>query len=184
LWEVDVRAEGYVLWLTGLPGSGKSTIAERVTAELRGRGAPVESLDGDVVRTHLTKGLGFSREDRETNVLRVGWVAGLLSRHGVGVVTALISPYADTRAKVREMTTNFTEVFVDAPLDLCIERDPKGLYQQALAGEIDQFTGVSDPYEPPAEPDIWLRTDRQTPEESAAKVLAYLDERGWGREDR
>jgi adenylylsulfate kinase len=177
-------ADGYVLWFTGLSGSGKSTVAGLVTAALRERGAPVESLDGDEVRTHLTEGLGFSRADRETNVLRVGWVAGLLSRHGVGVVTALISPYADVRAQVREMTTNFTEVFVDAPLAVCIDRDVKGLYRQALAGEISEFTGVSDPYEPPEHPDVHLRTDLQTPEESAATVLAYLDERGWGRPGR
>ena len=172
-------AEGYVLWFTGLSGAGKSTVAGLVEAELRRRGAPVESLDGDVVRTHLSKGLGFSRADRDTNVLRIGFVAGLLSRHGVGVLTAAISPYAGTRKQVRDMTTNFTEVFVDAPLDACIARDVKGLYARALAGEITEFTGVSDPYEAPEAPELHLRTDEETPEASAARVVAYLDERGW-----
>lgn len=174
-----MSAKGYVLWFTGLSGAGKSTVAGLVEAELRRRAAPVESLDGDVVRTHLSKGLGFSRADRDTNVLRIGFVAGLLSRHGVGVLTAAISPYAATRRQVREMTTNFTEVFVDAPLDACIARDVKGLYARALAGEIDEFTGVSDPYEPPEAPELHLRTDREDPEASAAWVLAYLDARGW-----
>lgn len=169
---------GYVLWFTGLSGSGKSTVAGLVEAELRRRGAPVESLDGDEVRTHLSKGLGFSREDRDTNIRRIGFVAGLLSRHGVGVLTAAISPYAATRAEVRAMTTNFTEIFVDAPLETCMERDVKGLYRKAMAGEIANFTGVSDPYEPPEAPEIHLRTDQQTPEESADAVIAYLEARG------
>lgn len=169
--------QGYVLWFTGLSGAGKSTVAGLVEEEIRRRGAPVESLDGDVVRTHLSKGLGFSREDRDTNVLRIGFVASLLSRHGVGVLTAAISPYADTRAQVRAMTTNFTEIFVDAPLATCVERDVKGLYAKAMAGEISEFTGVSDPYESPENPEIHLRTDLETPEESAARVVAYLDER-------
>lgn len=169
---------GYVLWFTGLSGSGKSTIAGLVEAELRRRGAPVESLDGDEVRTHLSKGLGFSREDRDTNIRRIGFVAGLLSKHGVGVVTAAISPYAATREEVRKMTTNFVEIFVDAPLETCMERDVKGLYAKAMAGEIANFTGVSDPYEPPEAPEIHLTTDRETPEVSAATVVAYLEERG------
>ncbi|MEX0659900.1 MAG: adenylyl-sulfate kinase [Egibacteraceae bacterium] len=170
---------GYVLWFTGLSGAGKSTVAGLVEAELHARRAPVESLDGDVVRTHLSKGLGFSRADRDVNVLRIGFVAGLLSRHGVGVLSAVISPYAATRKQVRDMTTNFTEVFVDAPLDACVARDVKGLYKRAMAGEIAEFTGVSDPYEPPEAPELHLRTDTETPEASAARVLAYLDERGW-----
>lgn len=168
---------GYVLWFTGLSGAGKSTVAGLVADELRSRGAPLEVLDGDEVRTHLSKGLGFSREDRDTNVLRIGWVAGLLSRHGVGVVTAAISPYAATRAEARAMCTNFVEIFVDAPLAACEARDVKGLYAKARAGEIPQFTGVSDPYEPPLEPEVHLRTDRESPEESAANVLAYLEKR-------
>lgn len=172
-------SEGYVLWFTGLSGAGKSTVAGLVEAELRRRGAPVESLDGDEVRTSMSKGLGFSREDRDTNVLRIGLVAQLLSRHGVGVITAAISPYADTRAKVRAMTTNFTEVFVDAPLQTCIDRDVKGLYAKALAGEIGDFTGISDPYEPPTDPELHLHTDRERPEESTERVIAYLEQRGW-----
>lgn len=172
-------SEGYVLWFTGLSGAGKSTVAGLVVDELARRGAPVESLDGDEVRTLLSKGLGFSREDRDINVLRIGWIAGLLSRHGVGVVTAAISPYAATRDKVRSMTTNFTEIHVDAPLEECIARDVKGLYARALAGEIPTFTGVSDPYEAPERPELHLRTDQETPEESAATVLAYLEERAW-----
>jgi adenylylsulfate kinase len=169
---------GYVLWFTGLSGAGKSTVAGLVAERLRARGAPLEMLDGDDVRTHLSKGLGFSREDRDTNILRIGWVAGLLSRHGVGVVTAAISPYAATRAQVREMTTNFVEIFVDAPLAECEARDVKGLYAKARAGEIGQFTGVSDPYEPPPAPEVHLRTDLQSPDQSAHQVLAYLEESG------
>lgn len=173
------RAQGFVLWFTGLSGSGKSTVAGLVEASLRERGARVERLDGDEVRENLSKGLGFSRTDRDLNVLRIGWVAGLLARHGVGVITAAISPYADTRAKVRAMVPNFTEVFVDAPLSECIRRDVKGLYAKALAGEIPNFTGVSDPYEPPEDPELHLRTAEASPEACAAQVLRYLTDRGW-----
>lgn len=173
------RSDGFVLWFTGLSGAGKSTIAALVAAELRRLGRPLEVLDGDEVRENLSKGLGFSRTDRDTNVLRIGWVAGLLSRHGVGVITAAISPYAATRDEVRTMTTNFTEIHVAAPLQVCERRDPKGLYKRARAGEIPEFTGVSDPYEPPAAPELRLPTDQQAPEESAAAVLAYVRERGW-----
>jgi adenylylsulfate kinase len=175
----DVRVpQGYLLWFTGLSGAGKSTVAGLVEDALRARGAPVERLDGDEVRLHLSKGLGFSREDRDANVLRIGWVASLLARHGVGVVTAAISPYAATRDKVRAMTEHFLEVFVDAPLEECIRRDVKGLYRRALEGEIPQFTGVSDPYEAPAAPELHLRTDREAPQRSAQRVLALLEERG------
>ncbi len=170
-------ADGYVLWFTGLSGAGKSTIADLVVARLRAHDAPVELLDGDEVRTHLSKGLGFSREDRDTNVRRIGWVAGLLSRHGVGVVTAAISPYAAVRDEVRAMTTNFIEIFVDAPVDECRRRDVKGLYARADRGEIPNFTGVSDPYEPPVAPELHLRTTEEQPEDSAARVLTYLRER-------
>lgn len=169
---------GFVLWLTGLSGAGKSTIAGLVARELARRGVPHELLDGDEVRQHLTKGLGFSRDDRDTNVLRVAWVAGLLARHGVGVVSAVISPYADTRRRAREMAPNFIEVFVDAPVEECARRDVKGLYAKAMAGQIDNFTGVSDPYEPPTDPDVHLRTDRQDPDESVAAVLRHLADRG------
>ena len=166
------------MWFTGLSGAGKSTVAALVIEQLRHRGAAVESLDGDEVRTHLSKGLTFTREDRDINVERIGFVAGLLSRHGVGVVTAAISPYAETRARVRHMVTNFVEIFVDAPVEACIERDVKGLYQRALAGEIPQFTGISDPYEPPGSPEIHLRTTQESPAESAARVLSWLEDRG------
>lgn len=172
-------AEGYVLWFTGLSGAGKSTIAELVEKRLRGRSAPVERLDGDEVREHLSKGLTFSREDRDINVRRIGWVASLLSRNGVGVITAAISPYADTRDEVRAMTTNFVEIFVDAPVEVCADRDVKGLYARARAGDIPNFTGVSDPYEPPAAPELHLRTDQSTPEECADRVLAHVEEHGW-----
>jgi adenylylsulfate kinase len=171
--------EGYLLWFTGLSGAGKSTIAELVESEVRRRGGPVERLDGDEVREHLSKGLGFSRADRDTNVLRIGWVAGLLSRNGVGVITAAISPYAATRAQVRATTTNFTEVFVDAPLAECIRRDVKGLYARALTGDLPEFTGVSDPYEAPEHPELHLRTDTGTPESAAAQVIDHLVSRGW-----
>lgn len=171
--------QGFVLWFTGLSGAGKSTVAGLVAAELRARGTKLEVLDGDEVRTHLSKGLGYSREDRDTNVLRIGYVAGLLSRHGVGVITAAISPYAATRAEVRAMTTNFVEIFVDAPLAACEARDVKGLYARARAGEIPAFTGVSDPYEPPPSPEVHLRTDLEMPADSAAKVIAHLAGRGW-----
>lgn len=171
-------ASGYVLWFTGLSGAGKSTIAGLVESELRRRGAPVELLDGDEVRTHLSKGLTFSKEDRDTNVLRIGYVAGLLSRHGVGVITAAISPYAAVRDEVRAMTTNFIEVFVDAPLEECVRRDVKGLYARAMADRIPNFTGVNDPYEPPASPELHLCTAEESPERSAARVVGYLEDRG------
>ena len=169
---------GFVLWFTGLSGAGKSTVSGLVAAELRRCGQAVEVLDGDAMRLHLTAGLGFTREDRATNVRRIGWVAALLAKHGVAAITAAISPYADVRAEVRAMAEHFVEVFVDAPLATVQERDVKGLYERALRGEIPHFTGVSDPYEPPEHPDLHLRTDRETPEESAARVLGLLGERG------
>ncbi|HVM21543.1 MAG TPA: adenylyl-sulfate kinase [Egibacteraceae bacterium] len=169
--------QGFVLWFTGFSGAGKSTIANRVVEELRRRKVPVELLDGDEVRTHLSAGLGFTKEDRDTNVLRIGWVAGLLSRHGVAAVTAAISPYADIRQQAREMATNFIEIFVDAPLEECRQRDVKGLYARADRGEIPNFTGVSDPYEPPVDPEVHLHTDTESVEESAQRVIDYLAQR-------
>ena len=171
--------EGFTVWLTGLSGAGKSTIARGVAEELRRRGMKVEVLDGDVIRTNLSKGLGFSKEDRDTNVLRVGWVAEVLSRNGVAAVCALISPYRETRNQVRQRIPNFVEVFVNAPLEEVIRRDVKGLYKKALAGEIKHFTGVSDPYEPPEHPEVVCNTAEETVEESVQKVLAYLGGRGW-----
>ncbi|HEY58274.1 MAG TPA: adenylyl-sulfate kinase [Anaerolineae bacterium] len=170
---------GFTVWFTGLSGAGKSTIANALAKELRARGMKVEVLDGDVIRTNLSKGLGFSKEDRDTNVLRVGWVAEVLSRNGVAVLCALISPYRETRNKVRERVQNFVEVYVNAPLEEVIRRDVKGLYKKALAGEIKNFTGVSDPYEPPENPEVVCNTAEETLEESVQKVLDYLERRGW-----
>lgn len=172
---------GFTLWFTGLSGAGKTTIAGIVGPELERRGGLVEYLDGDVVRTHLSKGLGFSKEDRDTNIERIGWVASRLTRAGAQVLVSAISPYAETRARAREMVEEFgpfIEVFVDASVDECARRDVKGLYEKAFAGEIKEFTGVSDPYEPPPSPEIHIRTEDETPEESAARVVAWLEARG------
>ncbi len=176
-----VREGGFTLWFTGLSGSGKSTIAHVVGPELDKRGLVVEYLDGDTVRTHLSKGLGFSKEDRDTNIERIGWVASRLTRQGGAVIAAAISPYADTRAKAREMVEQygaFVEVFVATSLEECIERDTNGLYKKALAGEIKGFTGVDDPYEAPENADIVVETEGKTPEESAQVVIAKLEELG------
>ncbi len=171
---------GFTLWFTGLSGAGKTTIAEIVEKELRERYGKVEVLDGDIVRTNLSKGLGFSREDRDTNILRIGFVAELLTRNGVGVIVSAISPFKEARDQVRRnIGEDFIEVYVDAPLEVCAERDVKGLYKKAFAGEIEQFTGVSDPYEPPAAPDLILKTDEETPEESARKVIEKLEYFGY-----
>jgi adenylylsulfate kinase len=166
---------GFTLWFTGLSGAGKTTIAEIVEHELRERGRRVEVLDGDIVRTNLSKGLGFSREDRDTNILRIGFVANLLTRNGVGVIVSAISPFKEPRDQVRRRIVDFVEVFVDAPLEVCAERDVKGLYKKAFAGEIAQFTGVSDPYEPPNAPDLVLKTAEESPQESAQKVIEKLE---------
>jgi adenylylsulfate kinase len=169
---------GFTLWFTGLSGTGKTTIADLVGPELEKRGALVEYLDGDVVRTHLSKGLGFSKEDRDTNIRRIAFVADLLSRNGVPVITAAISPYREIRADARElMGDRFIEVFVKASVEACAERDVKGLYAKAFAGEIKEFTGVSDPYEEPLDAEVVLETETETPDESAAKLIAVLEER-------
>jgi adenylyl-sulfate kinase len=169
---------GLTLWFTGLSGAGKSTIAELVEAELRERGLNVETLDGDVVRTNLSKGLGFSKEDRDTNIRRIAFVADLLSRNGVVAITAAISPYREVRDEARAaMGERFVEIHVKASVEECARRDVKGLYEKAFSGEIKEFTGVSDPYEPPLDPEITVDTETETEEESAAKVLAYLDSR-------
>ena len=171
---------GFTLWFTGLSGAGKTTIAEIVERELRERFGRVEVLDGDIVRTNLSKGLGFSREDRNINVLRIGFVAELLTRNGVGVIVSAISPFKEARDQVRRSVgEDFIEVFVDAPLEVCAERDVKGLYKKAFAGEIEQFTGVSDPYEPPAAPELHIKTDEEEPHESARRVVARLEELGY-----
>jgi adenylylsulfate kinase len=170
---------GFTLWFTGLSGAGKTTIAEIVEKEIRDRGLRVEVLDGDIVRTNLSKGLSFSRDDRNINVLRIGFVANLLTRNGVAVIVSAISPYKEARDQVRRRIIDFVEVFVDVPLEVAAERDVKGLYKKAFAGEIEQFTGVSDPYEPPVAPDLILKTDEETPEESARKVIEKLEYFGY-----
>ena len=171
---------GFTLWFTGLSGAGKTTISEVVEKELRERLGKVEVLDGDIVRTNLSKGLGFSRADRDTNILRIGFVAKLLTRNGVAMIVSAISPYKEARDMVRrEIGEDFIEVFVDCPVDVCAQRDVKGLYKKARAGEIKQFTGVSDPYEPPAAPELVLRTDEEEPHDSARKVIAKLEELGY-----
>jgi adenylyl-sulfate kinase len=170
--------QGFTLWFTGLSGAGKTTISEYLTDEFKRRGYKFEVLDGDVVRTHLSKGLGFSKEDRDENIRRIGFVANLLERNGVIAITAAISPYRAIRDEVRSTHKNFVEVFACCPLEKLVERDVKGLYKKALAGEIKNFTGVSDPYEEPLNPEVTVYTDRETVEESAKKILAYLKQRG------
>jgi adenylylsulfate kinase len=173
---------GFTLWFTGLSGAGKTTIADIVERELRQRHGKIEVLDGDIVRTNLSKGLGFSREDRDTNVLRIGFVSDLLTRNGVGVIVSAISPFKEIRDQVRRnIGDDFIEIFVDAPLEVCAERDVKGLYKKAFAGEIPQFTGVSDPYEPPASPELHIKTHEEEPHESARRVVARLEELGYLR---
>lgn len=167
--------QGFVLWMTGLSGAGKTTIALILEKELHARGVKIERLDGDVVRESLTSDLGFSADDRRKNIERVTFVAKLLSRNGVGCVCSFISPYQSVRDHVREQTTNFLEVFIDAPLEVVMQRDVKGLYKKAIAGEIPNFTGISDPFEAPANPEIHIRTDLETPQESANKIIAYLE---------
>ncbi|MFC5847820.1 adenylyl-sulfate kinase [Deinococcus petrolearius] len=174
------RQQGRVVWLTGLSGAGKSTLASALYAELLARGEAVELLDGDAVRENLSKGLGFSKADRDTNVRRIGFVAGLLAKHGVTVLVSAISPYADTRSEVLSGLPNALEVFVDAPLEVVTERDVKGLYLKALAGEIPHFTGVSDPYEAPTAPGLHLRTDQISVEEGLRQLLAHLDREAVG----
>ena len=170
--------EGFVVWFTGLSGSGKTTLAKLLEQELQARGLRVERLDGDVVRQSLTADLGFSKADRDKNIQRVTFVAKLLSRNGVGVLAAFISPYRATRDWVRGEVTNFIEVFVDCPLEECMRRDVKGLYIKAMAGEIPEFTGVSDPYEPPMNPEIIVNTAEESAPECFAKIMGYLEARG------
>jgi adenylyl-sulfate kinase len=166
--------KGFTLWFTGMSGAGKSTVSERVFERLRTGGARVELLDGDVVRTHLSKGLGFSKEDRDTNVRRIGFVCELLSRNGVVAIAAAISPYRGVREEVRSRIPNFVEVYVTCPIDVLAERDVKGLYKRALAGEIPAFTGVSDPYEPPANPEVTIDSSIESIDDSVAKVWQKL----------
>jgi adenylylsulfate kinase len=171
--------QGFTVWLTGLSGAGKSTIAGLLESELRARRARVEVLDGDVVRTHLSKGLGFSKEDRDTNIRRIAFVCHLLTRNGVAVISAAISPYREIRDEARRDITHFVEVYVKCPLDELVRRDVKGLYARAIKGEIANFTGVSDPYEEPLHPEIVVETDQETVAESVARILAALEDRGY-----
>jgi adenylylsulfate kinase len=176
-----VRGGGFTLWFTGLSGAGKTTIAHLVGPALEERGAIVEYLDGDTVRTHLSKGLGFSKEDRDTNIERIGWVASRLTRHGAAVICAAISPYEETRRQARALVEEFgpfVEVFVKASVQECANRDVKGLYAKAFAGEIKGFTGVDDPYEEPSAPELVIDTEEHEPEESAQLILAKLEQLG------
>ncbi len=178
----DVRSgTGFTVWLTGLSGAGKSTVAGLLLDELEARGIVVEYLDGDVVRTHLSRGLGYTREDRDTNIERIGWVASRLTRHGAAVVVAAISPYREARRSARRRVEEFgpfVEVWIDASVEECARRDPKGLYAKAFAGEIDHFTGVSDPYETPEYAEVHLCTERQSPEDCLRLVVSELERIG------
>ncbi|MBI3989356.1 MAG: adenylyl-sulfate kinase [candidate division NC10 bacterium] len=173
------RPKGFTVWFTGLPSSGKSTLAFLLNLRLSEMGFPVELLDGDEVRQRLTKGLGFSKEDRDENIRRIAYVAKLLTRVGAVAIVSAISPYRAIREEARAEIGNFVEVYVSCALEECIRRDVKGLYRKALNGEIQNFTGISDPYEPPLAPEVLLETDRETPEESLAKILATLNALGY-----
>jgi adenylyl-sulfate kinase len=173
-----MEQKGFTLWLTGLSGAGKSTLACLVEAELRARGHKVEVLDGDHIRANLSKGLGFSKEDRNTNIRRIGFICHLLTRNDVIAIAAAISPYRQTRDEVRRQIGAFVEVYVKCPIEVLVERDAKGLYKKALAGEIKNFTGIDDPYEEPLAPEITVQTHLETPEQSAARIIAKLEEMG------
>jgi adenylyl-sulfate kinase len=175
------HVSGFVLWFTGLSGAGKSTLADIVEPELELRGLVVDHLDGDIVRTHLSRGLGFSKEDRDTNIARIAWVASRVARAGGAVIVSAISPYAEAREKARQLVephAPFIEVHVATPIEECARRDPKGLYAKAFSGELKDFTGVSAPYETPADPELRLDTSGRTPTETAAVVLDRLVELG------
>jgi len=171
-------AQGVVVWLTGLSGAGKSTLSQIIGPEMRKKGHKIEILDGDVIRTNLSKGLGFSREDRDTNIRRIGFVSNLLARNGIWVLVAAISPYREIRQEVREKIvkdgSKFVEVFVNCPLEILEIRDPKGLYKKARAGELKGFTGISDPYQEPLSPELVIHSDKESPEESAKLILDFL----------
>jgi len=174
-----VEQQGFTLWFTGLSGAGKTTIAVALAEELLRRGLKVERLDGDIVRQSLTRDLGFTKEDRDKNIERITFVAKLLSRNGVAVLASFISPYRAVRQMVREETSNFIEVFVEVPLEEAIERDVKGMYKKALAGEIKNFSGISDPYDDPLTPEIRVPTHQETVQESVQRILTYLEEKGY-----
>jgi len=173
------KREGVVLWFTGLSGAGKSTLAENLVPKLRAHGKKIEILDGDVVRTHLSKGLGFSREDRDTNIARIAFVAHLLARNGVTVLVAAISPFRETREKARALIGDFVEIYVAPPLEECVNRDVKGLYKKAIAGEIAQFTGISDPYEEPSSPELRIDTSTVSIDEGVGRILSKMRDLGY-----
>ena len=170
--------KGFCVWFTGLSASGKTTLSMLLQEALLERGLLVEILDGDIIRKNLSKGLGFSREDRNTNIRRIGFVAHLLARNGVAVIVAAISPYQSARDEVRAEIGDFVEVFLDCPLEICVERDPKGLYRKALAGEIKHFTGIDDPYEVPENPEVVVRTHEESPEDGLARIIRTLENLG------
>jgi adenylylsulfate kinase len=175
----DCSQEGFTLWFTGLPCSGKSAVADKLAEILKARGRRVERLDGDIVRQDLTRDLGFSRKDRDENIRRVTFVAKLLTRNGVAVLTSFISPYREVRARSRQEIGNFIEVYAKCSLEECMRRDVKGMYKKALKGEIKEFTGVSDPYEEPENPEILLETDKETLDQSVGIVLKKLEKLGY-----
>ena len=176
---MNMTHKGCTIWFTGLSGAGKSTLSEVLEQRLKARGRNVEILDGDIVRTHLSKGLGFSREDRDTNIKRIAFVCGLLSRNGVVCISAAISPYRDAREWARQEIGNFVEVYVNCPIDVCRQRDVKGLYKLVDEGKITGFTGVDDPYEEPQHPELIVETDKETIEESLGHIFAKLEELGY-----
>lgn len=167
--------KGFTLWFTGLSGSGKTTLSQRVEESLLERGLNVEVLDGDIIRTNLSKGLGFSKEDRDINIRRIGFVCNLLSRNGVAAIAAAISPYKAVREENRKLIKNYVEIHVKCPVEKCMERDPKGLYARVEAGEIQHFTGVTDPYEEPEKPEILVETDQESVDKSVNKILRTLE---------
>jgi adenylyl-sulfate kinase len=170
------RNTGFVLWFTGLSGAGKSTLSAAAASQIRERGVHVEVLDGDEIRRHLSRGLGFSREDRDENIRRIGYVAGVAARCGACAIVAAISPYRSVREEVRRSIPRFVEVYVECPLSVLTERDPKGLYRRALSGELRNFTGIDDPYEPPEQPEVHVRTDREAPDASARIIVTRLEQ--------
>lgn len=174
-----MQLPGFTIWFTGLPCSGKSTISEILAETIRAERGMVEILDGDVIRTNLSKGLGFSREDRETNLKRIAFVCTLLTRNGVPNIAAAISPFQNVREYARESIGNYVEVYTRCSLEACIERDVKGMYKKALAGEIKGFTGVDDPFDEPETPEVICDTDKETPAESTAKIVKYLRDNGY-----
>lgn len=174
-----MNTTGFTIWFTGLSGAGKSTLSEVIEKRLRARGCKVEVLDGDIVRTHLSKGLGFSREDRDTNIKRIAFVCSLLTRNGVICISAAISPYREAREWARREIGNFVEVYVKCPIEVCRQRDVKGLYKLVDEGKIKGFTGVDDPYEEPEHPDLVIETDKETVAASVARIFARLEELGY-----